>query len=114
MVHEPEALDVSVAAILALDREASGLYFVDLKQNASGIPCITEINAGRFANLPTIHDATGRDNMSIAYVRAALDEEVEICRPRAYASDCYIIRDVHMLPAVLDAADLLRDIRDAR
>jgi glutathione synthase/RimK-type ligase-like ATP-grasp enzyme len=114
MIYEPRVLNVSKKAILALDAKASGVFFVDLKENPDGEPCITEINAGRFANVPTIHDLAGEDNMAIAYVRAALGEPVRARKIRKPDEACYVLRDLDTLPAVFRAAELFEGIDDAR
>lgn len=116
MLHEPRALQVSIEAIQVLDRRASGVFFVDLKEDAQGKACITEINVGRFANVPTIHDASGSgpDNMVITYVRAALGEPVEIRDAGGYDEDCYVLRGLDMLPVVLRASELFEGVEDVR
>jgi len=106
MVLDPAAMAQSTDAILALDPRASGVFFVDLKEDAGGKACITEINAGRFANVPTIHDQVGRDNMAIAYVRLALGEPVEAGEPQEYPDDCYVLRGIDTLPAVAYGREL--------
>lgn len=44
-VFEPRVVEASTAAISRVDRRASGAYCVDLKEDARGVPCVTEINA---------------------------------------------------------------------
>lgn len=109
MVFDPAVLRQATDAVLALDPRASSVFFVDFKEDASGRACITEINAGRFANVPTIHDLTGRDNMAIAYVRAALGEPVETREPQPYADDCYVLRGIDTVPAIVRGSELFQD-----
>ncbi|MEO7726785.1 MAG: hypothetical protein ABIS45_05985 [Burkholderiales bacterium] len=114
MVFAPRVAEVCVKAIRALDRAASGVFFVDLKENVYGEPCVTEINAGRFANVPTIHDAAGKYNMAITYVRLALGKRVKshgVCR---FRDTCYVLRDIDMLPRVIRARELSQGFEDAR
>lgn len=47
VVHDPEVNAVAENAVLAIDAVPHGIYSVDLKENAGGVPCPTEINAGR-------------------------------------------------------------------
>ena len=51
---------------------AHGVFNFDLKENEAGIPCITEINAGRFAMITNIYDLIGRHNMAASYAQARL------------------------------------------
>jgi hypothetical protein len=113
IIHEPNVLRVSIEAIRALDRGASGVFFVDLKEDRYGEPRITEINAGRFANVPTIHDAYGGDNMVHMYVRCAFGEPVESVDTRAHEGD-YVLRSLDMSPVVLRGAELFDGIQDLR
>lgn len=114
MLYEPPLVDVAVKAIRCLDRHTSGVYFVDLKEDEHGAPRITEINAGRFANVPTIHDASTTQNMAAAYVRAALGQRLDRYEPAADAGDCYVMRGLDMAPAVLRGRDLFRNVHDLR
>jgi glutathione synthase/RimK-type ligase-like ATP-grasp enzyme len=114
MLHEPSLLDLAVKAILCLDRRTSGVYFVDLKEDEHGKPRITEINAGRFANVPTIHDAVSTQNIAAAYVRAALGQPAAGYDAVVDTGDCYVMRGLDMPPAVLRGRDLFRNIRDLR
>src|SRR5207245_2208796 len=47
-VHEPAVDAAAQRAIQAVEAVPNGVYCVDLKQNAAGTPCVTEVNAGRF------------------------------------------------------------------
>jgi glutathione synthase/RimK-type ligase-like ATP-grasp enzyme len=113
-VFEPRIIKLCQKAIRVLDRKASGVFFVDLKENDAGAACITEINAGRFANVPTIHDQTGKPNMALAYVRLALGEAPPKRVAQDNAEECYVLRDLDTVPAVFPVSRLSDDIRDAR
>jgi carbamoyl-phosphate synthase large subunit len=106
--YEPRIIDICAKAIRALDRRASGVFFVDLKETANGTPCITEINAGRFATITNIHDLVGRHNMAILYVRLALDQPVKIREACDFAEDFFLVRSVDTLPAILHARELFQ------
>ena len=77
-VYEPRVVEVCEAAIRTLDGKASGVFSVDLKENAAGTPCVTEINAGRFSSATNIFDLTGKHNMAVTYVRLAQGERLEV------------------------------------
>lgn len=113
-VFEPRVVKVCAKAIRALDPKASGVFFVDLKENVDGVPCITEINAGRFANVPTIHDRVGNQNMAVAYVRLAFGEPVKVREVRGAAGEYYVLRDLDTIPAVFRANEMLEGIKVAR
>jgi carbamoyl-phosphate synthase large subunit len=113
-VVEPGVSDVCVRAIRTLDRKASGVFSVDLKENARGVPCITDINAGRFSSATAIYDFTGKHSMAGTYVRLALDEPVELRDEYDAVEDHYMLRDVDALPVVLPAEEFVDGIREWR
>ena len=111
-VTEPAVVETCVRAIRALDPDASGAFSVDLKEDRAGVPCLTEINAGRFITMMNFFDFTGRHNMSTTYVRLALDEPVEITDPYDTAEDRYFVRGVDSLPAIFSADELFEGIEE--
>ena len=113
-VVEPRVVEICTRAIRALGPTVSGAFSVDLKENARGIPCVTEINAGRFITMMNLFDLTGRHNMAATYVRLALGEPVSIAEPYDAVTDYYFVRDVDTTPAVMHADQLFAGIRDAR
>jgi carbamoylphosphate synthase large subunit len=110
-VIDDRVVDVCVRAVRALDPEASGAFSIDLKENGDGIPCITEINAGRFFIGMTALDHVGKHNMSACFVRLALGEELAIDDPYDCPPDYYLIRDLDTPPGVFHADEILSDLR---
>lgn len=113
MVCDKRVFDTSLAAIRAVDPKASGIFFVDLKENGKDVPCVTEINVGRFATVPLTHDLAG-DNMAVAYVRLALGASVEALEPQQPAERCFVQRDLDTMPSVLRAHQIFDGIEDVR
>ncbi len=113
-VNEPVVVETCTRAIRALDPYAGGAFSIDLKANRSGVPCITEINAGRFITMMNFFDFTGGHNMSAAYIRLAFDEIVDIAVPYDVAEASYLVRGVDMVPTIFSADDLFEGIEDAR
>ncbi len=111
---EPRVVEACAKAIRALDPKASGVYFLDIKEAADGSPCITEINAGRFATITNIHDLAGKYNMAATFVRLALDEPVELRDACDFAADYYLVRSVDTLPRVMHADKFFEGIERAR
>ncbi|MFQ5968775.1 MAG: hypothetical protein ACE5MI_14415 [Acidimicrobiia bacterium] len=112
-VFEPRVVDVSTAAIRALDERVSGAFSVDLKEDASGVPYITEINVGRFVTGTPLFDLTGKHNMALTYVRLAMDELLDISEPYDVVEDYYMVRDLDSLPGIYHADELFEGIVDA-
>jgi hypothetical protein len=111
-VNEPSIVETCARAIRALDPNASGAFSVNLKENRAGVPCITDVHAGRFFTMLNFFDFTGRHNMSAAYVRLALDEAVELGPPYDVVEDRYFIRGVDTLPAIFCADQLSEGIEE--
>jgi biotin carboxylase len=112
--QHPEVAAVCVAAVRAVDAHATGVFNLDLKENAAGMPCVTEINAGRFSSGPGLFDLTGKHHMSALYLRLALGEPVDLRDEYDAADDFYSLRDLDTLPGVFHADDLFEGIEDAR
>jgi carbamoylphosphate synthase large subunit len=113
-VNVPCVVDTSLAAVRAVDPNAAGAFSVDLKEDAEGRPCVTEINVGRFLTGTPIFDLTGRHNMSVTYVRLALGEPVDIQHVYDVVEDYYMVRDLDALPDIFHADSLREGIEDAR
>lgn len=109
-VFDPYVIDVCARAIRALDARASGVFFVDLKESERGDPCITEINAGRFATMTNIHDLAGKHNMAVTYVRVALGKRVRIPNAFDFAEGFYLVRSVDTLPAMVRKEELFTKV----
>jgi hypothetical protein len=113
-ISERRLVDVSARAIRALDPRVSGIFDVDLKDDARGVARITEINVGRPLSGTVLFDLTGKHNMALTYVRLALSEPVEIALAYDVDNDYYMVRDLDTLPGIFHADELFEGIKDAR
>lgn len=113
-VFDRRVVDTCIRAVRALDPRASGVFSADLKEDVSGVPCLTEINAGRFSSATNIFDLTGKQNMAAVYVRLALNEPVEVPDEYEAAENWYMLRDIDTPPRLFHADeffDLVEDVR---
>jgi carbamoyl-phosphate synthase large subunit len=113
-VSDPRPVATAVAAVRALDPRATGLFSVDLKENAAGHPCVTEINAGRFLAGTNLLDLTGQHNMAATYVRLALGEPAGVGAVHDATDDHYIVRDLDTLPGILHVDQVFDGIIDGQ
>lgn len=74
-IHDEEINKIAVKAIKTVDKEPNGIFCVDIKKNKDGIPCITEINAGRFFTTSDFYAYLGC-NMPWIYVKLAFNEKI--------------------------------------
>lgn len=113
-VREPRVAEVCAAAVRAVDRRASGIYCFDVRENARGVPCVTEINAGRFGMSTNLYDLVGKHNMALTYVRLALGEPVDIRDEYDAGEGYYMVRDLDTLTGIFHVDELFEGIEDAR
>jgi len=109
---EPSVINLSKKAIRSLDANASGVFFIDFKERDDGTPCITEINAGRFATMTNLHDLTGKYNMAVTYVKLGLGGRIRIRRGVDFAEGYYLVRSVDTLPDLVYKDDLFEGIEE--
>jgi carbamoyl-phosphate synthase large subunit len=105
----PQALEIALDAVNAIEQKPSGTFIVELKERIDGTPCITEINAGRFPAGVTALLAGGGDNMVEMFARAALGEVERPADPNRPKAERYLVRDIDALPMALSPADLVAD-----
>jgi carbamoyl-phosphate synthase large subunit len=113
-VADARVVEVCRRAIRALDARASGVFSVDLKEDARGEPRITEINAGRLIAQAILLDRAGKHNLTLTYARLALGEPVSIREEYDAPEDHYFVRNVDAEPLVFHGGELLADILDGR
>ncbi|HZO95741.1 MAG TPA: hypothetical protein VFB42_00060 [Gaiellaceae bacterium] len=107
--HRPDVNEIATRAVLALDAEATGVFCVDLKEDADGTPRPTEINCGRFFTTSHFFTAAGV-NFPALYVALAFGEPVPALPPYDVLEEgLHWIRHIDC-PAVLRTEDELRAV----
>lgn len=95
-VHRDDVNKIATKAVLSLDENATGVFCVDLKENKEGIPCITEINAGRFFTTSNFFSTAG-SNMPFYYIKMAFGETLpELSQYNPLEKNLYWIRGMDM------------------
>ncbi len=99
-VHDSAVNKIGAEAVLSIDSKFNGIASVDLKGNAKGVPCVTEINPGRmfttsfffsFASKVLFDDF--RANIPYLCVRLAFKESIPaLPKFDALPADVYWIR----------------------
>lgn len=74
-IHRNDINEIATNAILAVDKNATGIFCVDMKENENSVPCITEINAGRFFTTSNFFAKLGI-NMPYIYIKLAYKERL--------------------------------------
>jgi hypothetical protein len=105
--------DLVTAAVRAIEPRASGVFCFDAREDAAGVPRLTEFNAGRFGLSAILLDLAGKVNMAATYVLLAMGEPVEPIVEPEPTEDWYIVREHDGAPAVLRADDFFSGIDEA-
>ncbi|HLC00462.1 MAG TPA: hypothetical protein VJL33_04010 [Candidatus Bathyarchaeia archaeon] len=99
-VHDEAVNRIGTEAVLAIDSDFSGIASVDLKENAYGMPCVTEINPGRMFTTSYFFSFASKvlrgdycANIPYLYSRLAFKESVpEMPKYNVLPADVYWIR----------------------
>ena len=106
-LDDPLINELCVATVRAVDPRATGLFCIDLKEDREGVPCVTEINIGRFFMITPLFNTVGRHNMAELYLRLAFGELPEIAPQERFgdigSEETYLVREVDNEPEVLTA-----------
>lgn len=95
-VKRDDINEIATKAVLALDENATGIFCIDLKENKEGIPCITEINAGRFFTTSNFFSTAGC-NMPYYYIKMAFDESLpKLSQYNPLEENLYWVRGMDM------------------
>jgi biotin carboxylase len=95
-VRRADVNEIAVRSVRAVDPRPNGVYCVDLREDESGRPLVTEINAGRFFTTSNFLAEAGA-NMPYHYVRLGLGEPIEpLPRLDAVPAGLYWVRMVDM------------------
>lgn len=73
--NDPRLDDIGKRAVYAMEASPNGIFGVDMKENAGGVPCVTEINIGRFFTTIEFFTQLGL-NFPDLYARSAMGEDV--------------------------------------
>jgi hypothetical protein len=112
-IREPRVLDVCRKAMAVIDETATGVFSIDLKENAAGVVCITEINVGRFFMAMNNFEAISKHNMPVTYVALALGEVLDLHEEYDVVEDYYMVRDLDTVPGVFHADAFFEQIEEA-
>jgi hypothetical protein len=99
-------------AISGLDPGATGVFAMDLKEDADGSPCVTEINNGRFFMITPVFNEVGRHNMAEIYIRLALGEDYVVNEDERFSDigqdTVFLLRSADHEPIILTGSALER------
>ncbi|HEX69341.1 MAG TPA: ATP-grasp domain-containing protein [Candidatus Bathyarchaeota archaeon] len=68
--------ETAVNVVYSLTKKPNGIFSIDFKENKDGVPCVTEINPGRFFTPSYMYVEAGV-NLPLVYLKLAFDEDVQ-------------------------------------
>lgn len=99
-IHDDKVNAIATRCVAAIDKHATGIFCVDLKEDIKGVPIPTEINAGRFFTTSYFFTNAGV-NMPYYYIKLAYGEQLpKLKRYNAIEKDLLWCRHIDC-PAVL-------------
>jgi carbamoyl-phosphate synthase large subunit len=95
-VHRNDVNKIATEAVKTIDKKATGIFCVDMKENKQGVPSITEINCGRFFTTSNFFSTAG-SNMPYFYIKMAYGEKLpNLPKYNAIPKGWYWIRTIDM------------------
>lgn len=95
-VHRDDVNEIATKAVKTIDKKATGIFCIDIKESKQGVPCVTEINCGRFFTTNNFFSVAG-SNMPYYYVKMAYGEKLpDLPRYNAIPKDWYWVRVMDM------------------
>jgi carbamoyl-phosphate synthase large subunit len=99
-VHYEAVNKIGTEAVLSIDQEFNGIASVDLKENAAGVPCVTEINPGRMFTTSFFFSYASKmlrkdysANIPYLYTKLAYKESIpQMPKYNVLPSDIYWVR----------------------
>lgn len=105
-LYDKEVLKTCRDVARIVQDKPNGNFNFDLKQDRTGRFCLTEVNIGRFCQITSGFDLTGRYNMIDTYIRLALDQDVRIDDPIDIEEGMYLVRFLDTEPLVISQKQL--------
>ncbi len=117
-IHDDEVNDVGTRAVLSIDSNFNGIACVDLKENSEGVPCATEINAGRMFTTSFFFSYASQKlrkdhwaNIPYLYVKLAFKETMpNTPRYNVLPENIYWIRHIDAPPKLVRDGEVIGEM----
>lgn len=108
LVYDERVQKTCERAIEAVNKDATGMYSLDLKEDEEGVPHVTEINIGRFCMITNAFNEVGKYNMGDVYIQLAMGEGPDIEDRRRDIGDAttYLVRELDTEPLLITQPEL--------
>ncbi|MEM1514809.1 MAG: hypothetical protein QXH24_01985 [Candidatus Bathyarchaeia archaeon] len=114
-IHDEKVNKIAVEAILAIDPNFNGIACVDLRENSEGIPCVTEINAGRMFTTSFFFSYASkklygdyRANFPYIYLKLAYNERIpDFPKFNILPEELYWVRHIDASPCLIKDGEVI-------
>jgi carbamoyl-phosphate synthase large subunit len=98
----------AVDVVNSITEKPNGIFSIDFKENIDGVPCVTEINPGRFFTPSYMYVKAGI-NLPAIYLRLAFDEPIPRLRKfNAFKHRIFWIRGIDIEPISTKTLDAIK------
>ncbi len=98
IIEKDDVGDIAMDVVESITQTPNGIFSIDFKENGERVPCVTEINPGRFFTPSYMYVEAGI-NLPAIYLKLAFDEEVSsVPRTNAFKNKIFWIRGIDMTP----------------
>ena len=100
-IHRNDINRVATEAVKAIDKNATGIFCVDLTENENGTPIVSEINPARFFTTSFFFTKAGV-NMPYYYIKLGFNEELpKLKQYNSVEKDIFWIRHIDCITAMV-------------
>lgn len=100
-IRKEDINEIAEKAVYAIDQNPCGVFSVDLKESKEKIPCVTEINPGRFLSSSLHFFYTTKCLFPYVYIKLAFGEKVPTAALKGIDPGVILIRNLDAKPKLL-------------
>lgn len=103
IIENQDVHNIAMQVVHSITQRPHGIFSVDFKENQEGVPCVTEINPGRFFTPSYMYVKAGF-NLPYIYLKLAFDEEIpKPPKTDAFKHKIFWIRGIDIPPVSVKA-----------
>ena len=108
IIENEQVNKIAVDVVNSITEKPNGIFSIDFKENTDGVPCVTEINPGRFFTPSYMYVKAGI-NLPEIYLRMAFDEPIpRLPKFNAFKQRIFWIRGIDIEPVSTKTLDIPR------
>lgn len=108
IIENEHVNNIAVDVVNSITKRPNGIFSIDFKENKEDVPCVTEINPGRFFTPSYMYVEAGI-NLPEIYLKLAFDEPIpKLPQFNAFKRKIFWIRGIDIEPVPIEAPDFLK------